>query len=183
MVVREDSGTWTNIKGWPLEVKVVIALYVIVLAALYIIYTWEDDRVQSFAWIGGFVVIVMLLLFLKGRRLLTMREAVNFAYKDIKESQKLGELPTGRIQFYMEGKLQKVNLVPQRYELGFKIVGKETIYVAGVDCYTGYVEKMTETKEWKATDSPDTQVIIVPDIYTAIVARKKVEDDTGKTVK
>lgn len=128
--------------------KVWIGLAAVVFFLAYLTFVREVVKQSTFFW---FIIGLLILLMILGaqresekKQLIPESQLKAILYMKLKEKQRNSptEVPNGEINMQLPSKLKKIEGIPTKYVISFKIItpsGLEKYYTGELDPYTGYI--------------------------------------------
>ena len=164
----ETKPTPKNIIGG-IPRNVVYVIFGIVLFLLYLTFVRKSISTSTFFW---FLVAMGILIMVLGaqqekdrRSLLPEQQLKAILYTKLKEKQRISpsEVPNGEIDVLLACKLKKIEGVPTKYVMSFKITtpsGLEKYYTAEMNPYDGYLMGFEERPSgFRGTEVTDVSFI------------------------
>lgn len=163
------------------EINPLLIVGLAFIAVLYLVLSAQsklDDTTRDILLV--FAVILILLAFLfKEKKLLTIREAQEIAYRDSKKSQNKGEIrEEGKLVVLEDGRLRRIsdnkgNETPNSIYVAVGLEGPHNIVlVYGIHPYTGYILSISKREYWDSTVDPDLKIVIPPQWVEFLEATK-----------
>jgi len=135
--------------------KSIFLIIVLIIGFYYLAFLKEAIDPKVFYWVIVGIVAMMYMMAYKAKEENELipeekLKAILFNKLKWKQSHSPSEMPTGRIEIMLNCKLKKIEGVPVKYVIGFKIIqsnGLENTYVAEINPKNGYLLGFEEKHE------------------------------------
>lgn len=148
----------------------VLAVSLICLAITYLVFAGRGVIIDSDRTMYAllFIGIIVFAFLNREKRLITLREAKEIAINDARMSQNEGEIEDmGKLVIVGDGVLRRITKMGETtYDAINVAVGVESkqpvIYVYTIDCWNGYIIRISKREYWDSQKDPDLKIIIPP---------------------
>lgn len=133
----------------------------------------------QYAYLGFIVLLLMLAFWTRERRLLSIEEVKEIAFKASEIMQNRGEIKeSGRLIKIEDGVIREINGKPDRTDVAIFVDSQEPVFlVYSVHPYTGYIMRVTKRDYWSAIKSPDLRYILTPSVIEQLQLTRRFVSD------